>query len=79
MFKEMTTPNFLKPEKNNELLLEVLVNISKLMNQQDIIRSYVDEMNGSGGNYNSIELTAISIVIDAVIEDACEWVRLNLM
>ena len=75
----MTTPNFLKPEKNNELLLEVLVNISKLMNQQDIIRSYVDEMNGSGGNYNSIELTAISIVIDAVIEDACEWVRLNLM
>ena len=73
----MTTPNFLKPEKNNELLLEVLVNISKLMNQQDIIRSYVDEMNGSGGNYNSIELTAISIVIDAVIEDACEWVRLN--
>ena len=75
----MTTPNFLKPEKNNELLLEVLVNISKLMNQQDIIKSYVDEINGSGGNYSSIELTAISIVIDAVIEDACKWVRLNLM
>ena len=75
----MTTPNFLKPEKNNELLLEVLVNISKLMNHQDIIKSYVDEMNGSEGNYSSIELTAISIVIDAVIEEACEWVRLNLM
>ena len=75
----MTTPNFLKPEKNNELLLEVLVNISKLMNQQDIIKFYVDEMNGPEGNYSSIELTAISIVIDAVIEDACEWVRLNLM
>ena len=72
----MTTPHFLKPEKNNELLLEVLVNISKLMNHQDRIQ---DEMNGYEGNYNSIELTAISIVIDAVIEDACEWVCLNLM
>lgn len=55
-------------EKNT--VKELLVDISELMFYQNTISEIVDIDQGN----NSIELIAVKVVLDELLNDACSWV-----
>ena len=56
-------------ESEHNILYEVLTSISSLMDEQESIWRLLDNRKEAG-----VEIIANSAVIDAVLEDACNWV-----
>ena len=55
------------------VLFQVIVSISNLMNHQESLQNHIEKQEGEP----QVEMVAIRVLVDAVLEDACTWVRSN--